>query len=147
MILHVSPCYKSVYSGNYAAWWNDRGSSNLPVSIFLLQTAFLAVVRVCDTRPTANDTTTLHRQCDSGLRQTALARIRRHLIRPVIALIANANEDCRTNVRVANDADTVVFLAEAADGNARLLTAHDKVWMMLRHGATLSLAALRSSAR
>jgi len=56
-----------------------------------------------------------------------------HLVRTVVAFVADANKDCRADVRVADDTDTVVFLAETPNRNPGLLTAHNKIWMVLSH--------------
>jgi len=37
------------------------------------------------------------------------------------------------DVRVADDALSVALFTETADGNARLLAAHDQIWVVLRH--------------
>jgi hypothetical protein len=55
------------------------------------------------------------------------------LVRAVVALVADANEDGRAHVGVTNDADTVVLFAEATDGDSRLFATHDEIRMMLRH--------------
>ena len=43
------------------------------------------------------------------------------------ALIADAHQCCRAHVAVADGAFAVALIAEAADGDARLLAAHYKV--------------------
>merc|ERR1719433_1726579 len=55
------------------------------------------------------------------------------LVAAVVALVADPGELARAHVGVADDALPVTLLAEAADGDATLLPAHDQVWMMLRH--------------
>ena len=42
--------------------------------------------------------------------------------------------DNAPHVRVADDALAIALLAEAADGDARLLAAHDQVGVVLGHG-------------
>jgi len=37
------------------------------------------------------------------------------------------------DVRVADDALSVALFTETADGDARLLAAHDQIWVVLRH--------------
>jgi hypothetical protein len=49
------------------------------------------------------------------------------------ALIADANKGCWPNVGIANWALSVALVAETADGNPRLLPAHDEIRMMARH--------------
>ena len=43
------------------------------------------------------------------------------------------------DVRVADDALSVALFTETADGNARLLAAHDQIWMVLRHSVLAAL--------
>ena len=49
------------------------------------------------------------------------------------AFVADAGERRRSHVRVADRALAVTFVAEAADGYARLLAAHYEIGMMARH--------------
>jgi len=49
------------------------------------------------------------------------------------ALVADAYERRGPHVRVADGALAVALVAEAADGDAGLLAAHDEVGMMARH--------------
>lgn len=48
------------------------------------------------------------------------------------------------DVRVADDALSVALFTETADGNARLLAAHDQIWVVLRHSYSLSLSFVTS---
>lgn len=50
------------------------------------------------------------------------------------ALVADTGEGGRAHIRVANGTFAVAFVAEAADGDAGLLAAHDEVGMMAGHG-------------
>ena len=72
------------------------------------------------------------------------------LVAPVVALVADSNEGTGPDVRVADHTFAVAFFAEAPDGDARLLAAHNEVGMVLRHGGVLWLhntaAALASAA-
>ena len=63
------------------------------------------------------------------------------LVGAVVALVADANEDRRAHVGVANDADTVVLFAEPTDGDPRLLATHDEIRMMLRHAVPATVAS------
>jgi len=49
------------------------------------------------------------------------------------AFVADSNESGWSHVRVADGAFAVALVAEAADGDARLLAAHDEIGMMARH--------------
>jgi len=49
------------------------------------------------------------------------------------ALVADADERGRADVRVAHGALSVALVAEAADGYAGLLAAHDEIRVMARH--------------
>lgn len=49
----------------------------------------------------------------------------------VVALVADAHERARAHKRVAHDAAPVALFADAADPDARLLPAHDQVWVVL----------------
>jgi len=55
------------------------------------------------------------------------------LIVPEAALVADADEGRGADVGVADGAFAVAFVAEAADGDAGLLAAHDEIGMMARH--------------
>jgi hypothetical protein len=55
------------------------------------------------------------------------------LVRAVVALVADADEDSRPHVRIADHTDTIVLLTKPADRNARLLPAHDQIRMVLGH--------------
>ena len=50
------------------------------------------------------------------------------------AFIADAHERGGADVGVADGAFAVAFVAEAADGDAWLLAAHDEIGVMARHG-------------
>jgi len=50
------------------------------------------------------------------------------------AFIAYPNERSRPHVGIADGTFSVAFVAQAADGDAGLLSTHDEVWMMLAHG-------------
>ncbi len=56
------------------------------------------------------------------------------LVGPIIALVADSNEGTGPHIRITDDAFAVAFFAEPADGDARLLAAHDEVGVMLGHG-------------
>ena len=73
--------------------------------------ALLAVVRVGDARPAAHDAAALRAA--------------------VVALVAHAHERARAHERVAHHAAPVALFADAADPDARLLPAHDQVWVVL----------------
>jgi hypothetical protein len=75
--------------------------------VLLLLHALLAVVRVADPGTPAHDAAPLERA--------------------VVALVAELHLHMRPHVRVADDALAVALLAEAADGDAGLLAAHNKV--------------------
>jgi hypothetical protein len=81
--------------------------------LFLLH-AFLAVVGVRDSCPSADDAA-------SGER-------------PVVALLAHLRDDGGADVRVADDALAIAALAQPADGDARLLAAHDQVGVCMGDG-------------
>ena len=49
------------------------------------------------------------------------------------ALVADAHEGCGADVGVADGAFAVAFVAEAADGDAGLLAAHDEIGVMAGH--------------
>lgn len=51
----------------------------------------------------------------------------------VIALVANVHDGGGIDEGIADDALPVALLAEAADGDARLLPAHDQVGVVLGH--------------
>ncbi|GMR39958.1 hypothetical protein PMAYCL1PPCAC_10153, partial [Pristionchus mayeri] len=55
------------------------------------------------------------------------------LVRPVVALVTNAHHRARAHVRVADHATTIAFVAQPADGYARLLAAEDEIGMVLGH--------------
>ena len=48
-------------------------------------------------------------------------------------LVADAHQRRRPHVRVADGALAVALVAEPPDGDARLLAAHDEIWVMARH--------------
>jgi len=50
-----------------------------------------------------------------------------------IALIADAHEDIRPHVRVANRAAAIAFVAQSAYRDARLFPTHDEVWVVFGH--------------
>lgn len=50
------------------------------------------------------------------------------------ALVADAHESGGAHIGVADRALAVAFVAEAADGNAAGLAAHDEIWVMAGHG-------------
>lgn len=83
------------------------------VAVLLQNGALLAVVGVTDTGPAANDTPAL--------------------VAAVVALVADSHQRRRSHQRVADDALAVAFLAEAADGDARLLPAEDQIRVVLGH--------------
>ena len=50
------------------------------------------------------------------------------------AFVADAGEGRGPHVRVADGAFAIAFVAEAADGDAGLFAAHDKIGVMAGHG-------------
>lgn len=56
------------------------------------------------------------------------------------AFVADADKGRRAHVGVADGAFAVAFVAEAADGYARLLAAHDEIGVVARHGGCFSRA-------
>jgi hypothetical protein len=89
---------------------DDLGAS---VAVLLQETALPAVIRVGDPGLPADH---------------AAPRVG-----PEVALVADADEGGRPDVAVADDALPVALLAEAADGDPRLLPAHDEVRVVARH--------------
>ena len=61
------------------------------------------------------------------------------LIRPIIALVADSNEGTGSDIRIAHHTFAVAFFAEAPDGDARLLAAHDEVGVVFGHGCVLRI--------
>lgn len=55
------------------------------------------------------------------------------------ALIADAHESGRSNIRVADWTLAVAFVAESTDGDACCLATHDEIWVMTRHFANEEL--------
>jgi len=51
----------------------------------------------------------------------------------VVALVANVCDNVRSDIRIANDANSIMFLAQSSQSNTRLLSAEYKIGMMLRH--------------
>ena len=49
------------------------------------------------------------------------------------AFIADADEGCWSNIRIADWALSIALVAETADGDARLFATHNKIGMMARH--------------
>lgn len=92
-----------------------------PVPILLLLRALFAVVGVRDPNPTTNYTTALERA--------------------VITLVTYAYERARPHIRIADHAFSVALLAQAANGDARLLSAHDEVWVVLCHDLLMLIRA------
>jgi hypothetical protein len=56
------------------------------------------------------------------------------LVISIGTFVANAQERCRSHVRVADGAFAIAFVTQAADGDAGLLAAHDEIGVMARHG-------------
>lgn len=83
------------------------------VSILLQARTFEAVESIRDTLATAYDTLVL--------------------IISEGALIADAGKSGRADVAVANGTLAVTLVAEASDGDACLLAAHNQIGMMARH--------------
>jgi len=86
------------------------------VSIFFRYSALLAIVGIGDSLASTNHASTL--------------------VGPVIALITHSDESAWSDIGIAYDTFAIAFLAEPANGNARLLSAHNEVWMMLCHDCT-----------
>jgi hypothetical protein len=89
-----------------------------PVPVLLLLRALLAVVGVRDAHAAADDAPPLER--------------------PVVALVADADQRARPHVRVADDALAVALLAQPPDGDAGLLPAHDQVRVVFRHASNVN---------
>ena len=88
-----------------------------PVPVLLQLCALLAVVRVRYSDTSADDTAPL--------------------IRTIVALVTNAHQGARPDIRVANDALAIALLTKTADGDARLFSAHDQIWVMFCHVSVL----------
>lgn len=71
-----------------------------------------------------------------GVSGTYLAAANNTLVLVVAkgAFVADANEGGGAHVAVADWAFAVALVAEASDGDARLLAAHDEIGVMARHG-------------
>ena len=55
------------------------------------------------------------------------------MVGAVVALVADPDQGGRAHVRVADHALALALFAEAADGDAPLLAAHDQIRVMLGH--------------
>jgi len=88
------------------------------ISIFLLNRTLLAVICVGDSGAAVDDASAL--------------------VRTIIALVADAHQGARPHIRVTNDTFSVALLAQASNGDSRLLPAKNQVWMMFRHFLTPS---------
>ena len=101
-----------------------------PIPVLFHLRTFSAIVRITNPRTAANHAPPL--------------------VGPVVALVADSNEGTGPHIRVADDAFTVALLAEAPDGDAGLLAAHDEVGVVLCHGRVLWLryggASMRGAA-
>ena len=98
------------------------------IPIFLQSRALKAVVGVANALGAANDTSIL--VVSEG------------------ALVADADQGRGTHVGVAHGTFAVTLIAQAADRDAGLLAAHDKIGMMARHGGFMrSGASLESGGR
>jgi len=84
------------------------------IAVLFQSCAFKAIKRIRNTLPTTYNTLVL--------------------IVPKRALIAYADQSSGSNVAVANGALAITFVAQTANSNAGLLTAHHKIRMMARHG-------------
>lgn len=93
------------------------------ISVFLLLRALLAVIGVGDAETSANHAPAL--------------------VGAVVTLVANSHQGTRSHIGIANHTLPVAFLAQAADGNPRLLPAHNQIRMMLRHWAPPLIRILR----
>ena len=87
------------------------------IAIFLQLRTLPTVVGIRDTGSTADDASTL--------------------VRAVVALVADTHQSAWANVRVTDNTLAIVSLAQAADRHARLLTAHDQIRVVLRHGCLI----------
>ena len=58
---------------------------------------------------------------------------RAYLKTAVIAFITNVNKNVWPNIRITYNTFSIVFLTESTNCNARLLSAKNKIRMMLRH--------------
>lgn len=68
------------------------------------------------------------------------------LVSTIVALITNANKGARSNVWVTNNTLPITFLAQAPNCNTRLLSAHNKIWMMLSHCVGMKLLQKKKTA-
>jgi len=83
------------------------------VAIFLLNGALFAIIRIRNSLASTNHTTAL--------------------VASIVAFVTNSNKEAWTDIGIANDALSITFCAQAANGDAGLFSAHDQIWMMLRH--------------
>merc|ERR1719420_1125143 len=90
-----------------------------PISVLLLHSALLTVIRITDARAPTDDTPAL--------------------IRAIVALVANPDESARPHIGVADHTLSVTLFTQPPNGNSSLLSAEYQVRMMLCHFPQLSL--------